>query len=518
MRNILLSLIIFVFWGCINDNGNYDYNPTRELRVLGLDGVFLTQGESVTLTPKVIVRGDKTETAVENVEFEWRIDNKVVSTEPTYTYVAESDGEFFGMLRFIDPLTKVVGTSSFGIKVGSKYKTGLVILSEENGKGMLSFIRSKQISAQDTVIFEGEWKDIYAESNGGEELKGIPYSVIEHWTYDDNNPICGELSILSNDGGRTCIQELNGESMKRETYIEQEFDEGRLPLNFAPKEIMQTCWDSFILDESGEVYIRRSTNNSAFHTGYFSDKVKLWNGQKFSKLMFPRYDKTDAVLALKIDEQTGENNYVGISSDYNTEHKNLKELELVASRSGVNINDFKNVQDEIICSDWRNTADYYETGMSVLMKTTTGDYILHCFVLDETTGTLLKVVSSTKINLTQEKGLSKVVGMCTNKKKNYTYYCDDYTIYALDNMHDNKFYEVKKFDKKIVAITDQSLLRNSSYPTALVVAFEDGMIEIWEFERQMPYKFHTKLYTSQYTYGNIKDIVVKAGVSTVFFY
>lgn len=413
-------------------------------------------------------------------------------------------------------MTKIVGTFDFDIRVDSKYKTGLVILSEENGKGVLSFIRSKLSYANDSVVYEGEWKDIYAEMNGGEELKGIPCSVVEHWVHNDNNPICGELSILANDGGNKYIEELNGESMKRETYIEQEFDGGQLPLNFAPKEIMQTCWDSFILDESGDVYIRRSTDKSAFHTGYFSDKVKLWNGQKFSKLMFSRYNKINALLALEIDQESGLQNYVGIVSYYNTEYRNLRRLELVTTDNEVDINDFKNIQDEVICSDWRNAGGYYQSGMSVLLKTINGDYVLHCFVLDEAATTSIEVVSSTKINLTKEKGLTNIVGMCTNKEKNYTYYCDDHTIYALDNRHDNKFYDVKRFDKKIVAITDQSLQTNSSFPTSLVIAFEDGTIEIWEFERERPYEFRTKLYASQYTYGNIKDIAVKAGVNTIF--
>lgn len=516
MKNIILLILFFISWGCIDDNGNYEYRPVRELQVLGVDNVYLSQDESVTITPKIVVKGDKTETAIENVEFEWKINNKVVSTEPTYTYIADSEGRFYVFLRFVDPLTKVVGTHRFEIEVNSKFNKGLIVLSEDKGKGMLSFIRAKDIGSLDTIVFEGEWKDIYAEFNGGEELKGIPYSVTEHWYYDDYNSVPGELAILSDDGGQVCVQEVNGSSMKRETYIEQEFDGGRLPMNFTPKQIMHTCWDSFILDESGVIYNRRSATNKAFHTGYFSDKVQLWNGQKFSKLIFTKYNNTGAVLAIEIDKQSGKHNYVGITADYNNEHKNLYRVEFVDIDNNVNIDDFKDIQEEIIFSDWRNTGGYKEYGMSVVSRDANRDYFLHCFVLDKPTSTTVEVVNSTKINLTKEHGVSKVVSMCTNKLKNFTYYCDENTIYALDNLHNNKFYEVKKFDKKIVDIADYSLHSDSGFTAYIAVAFEDGTIEIWECSRENQYEFHTRVYVSQANYGNIKDILFK-NYNTTFF-
>lgn len=64
MKNILLLLLLFVLGGCIDDNGNYEYNSVRELKVLDVDHIRLSQGESVTLTPKVIVYKDPTETPI----------------------------------------------------------------------------------------------------------------------------------------------------------------------------------------------------------------------------------------------------------------------------------------------------------------------------------------------------------------------------------------------------------------------------------------------------------------------
>ena len=107
MKNILFLLFAFVLWGCIEDNGNYDYNPSRDLIVEDVPGnITLTVGESVTLTPKPMVRYDKTKTIIEGVEYEWVLEGEVVSREPSFTYTAQEYGNFEGILRIKDPLTK----------------------------------------------------------------------------------------------------------------------------------------------------------------------------------------------------------------------------------------------------------------------------------------------------------------------------------------------------------------------------------------------------------------------------
>lgn len=528
MKNILLALICFSLFGCIKDDGHYDYQPMRKLDVENISlSIPLAEGEQIVLTPKVIKKYDKTKTPIENVKFEWSINHKVVSNEPSYTFVAKEIGEFQGMLRMTDPLTQSISCYTFTITVKTKYASGLLILSEENGKSQLSFIRSKWLYDKvDTVIYDGEWKNIYATENGGEELKGLPVSLNEHGVYDLHNTIFGEITIMTREGGKVYVQELNGETLKRETYIEQEFDGGVVPENFKPVETLQTCYDSFILDESGCVYIRRSATNEAFHTGYFSHKITLWNGQQFSKLMFAKYNSINAILALEKDQQTGEQNFVGIMSGYMNDKKNLRRLTLYAADNSVDINDFNGIKDECISSDWcraiNGRGQSYQSGMSVLFKSLVGDYILHYFVLEEAEESSIGVSKSVKINLTKEKGMSKVNGMCSNKLRNYTYIWDDNTIYALDNTSNRLSAQdirtVKTFTKKIVAVADQSIQsRRNKYPTALAVAFEDGTVEIWELEREEPYKFRKKLYASENSFGNIKAMLVKAGSSNVFF-
>ncbi len=516
MKNNILLLFTFIIFGCIEDKGNYEYNPVRDLEIKNLTSITLSVGETVTLIPKVIIRYDKTETALENVEYEWLVEHEVVGREPSLVYTGKEYGSYDCMLRIIDPLTKVVSYMDFEISVISKYNSGILILSEENGQAQLSMIRSKYM--QDTIIYDGEWKNVYSIENDGDKLRGKPIFMQEHWVYSDGGEISlGEITVLTEENGKILVQELNGNTLKRETYIEQEFKDGKVPLNFAPKSVLHTDFDSFILDKSGEVYIRRSSVNTAYHTGYFADNIKLWGGKNFSDLIFTQYNMVNGVLALEINEK-GKRDYVGIYSDYWRQESNLKRLNIIG---GYYNNHFKDLDDEILWCDWRALDDYYTSGMSIVTITQSGDYILHCFDMDQADRRSGKwnVLNSKKINLTKEKGIANLKGMCTNKKMNYTYYWDDYTIYALENWYNTDFFEVKKFDKKIVAVSDYSVWDRiwKKRLSALIIGFEDGSVEIWEIERGDAAKLKNKVYTSKNCFGNIKNIISKVGYCFDFF-
>lgn len=512
MKNILLLIFIFLFGGCIDDDGNYTYNPTRELDVKMDRDVTLTAGEVVILNPKVFVKGDADKTEIENAGYEWSLEHEIVSREKTYTFEAKSNGSYAGMLKVIDPLTETVSCFVFSITVQSKYEMGFLVLAEKDGKTDLSIIRAKEMYEPDTVIYDREWTNIYVEANNGQQLKGKPKSLTEHWVnYEYGEPPIGEVTVLTEEGDQVYVQELNGESMKRETFIEQEFKDNKLPVNFKPKKVIHTCFDSFILDESGVVYMRRSESNMGFHTGYFSEKVKLWNGQKFTDLLFTQYHQINAILAIEEDKQ-GNHNYVGIYSDEYWNGYNLRRLSIV----GEYADDFQNIDGELLWSDWYRMY-YGASAMSVVSKTTIGDYILHYFTLGEAGETSLEAFESEKINLTQKYQITDLKGMCTNKKAQYTYLFDKNTIYAFNNVS-REFSVVKKFQKEIVAIADNS--NSADYtqaPASLAVAFDDGKLEIWEFTRENPAVFQPQsVYTSENNFGKIKSVIFKMGSSGNF--
>lgn len=513
MKQILSVLLAFVFFGCIDDTGNYDYKPSRQLTVTEMSSkIVLTMGETITLSPKVIVKGDEAKKVVENVKLEWFLERKLVSDAASFEYHAMKNGSYDGMLKMTDPHTGAVSVFLFEISVQSKYETGFIILSEENGQSELSFIRSKWLSDPDTIVFEGEWKNIYAIENNGEKLKGKPVSLSEHWANDDYHTVMGEITVMTRDKEKTYVQELNGLSMVRETYLEQEFEGGVVPVGFHPISTMQTCWDSFILDASGLVYMRRSSVKEGYHTGFFSDKVTLYNGQLFTDLIFTQYKKMGAVMAVEKDEKSGKRKYIGIYSGVGGNNNNLLRLSVSTDDPG----HFNDLRDEILCSDWRYAGR--NSGVSVLMKSPAGEYILHCFDSEGSSRRAVFVTQSGRVNVTEEQGITVVKAMCTNKNFNYTYYCDDHTIYFMDNKYNERYGEMRNFDKKIVTIADLSLYNDSrKYSPALAIGFEDGSIEIWQIDRENPDRFDGRVFTSANRYGQIKSIICKVGSGARFF-
>ncbi|MEG0796762.1 MAG: PKD-like family lipoprotein [Odoribacter sp.] len=510
-RYILFSLLLTIF-GCIDDGGNYDYAPTRELQVIEMKSTnILTVGESVILSPKAIVKKDPLKIQIEGVKFEWLINYKVVAETETFTFTAESDGDYYGQLRMTDPLTGAISLFDFSITVKSPFETGYAILSEENGKAQLSFIRAKWLGQPDTIIYEGEYKDIYKQLNEGEDLQGLPISISEHWKYD-NGLQNGELTLLTGNESEVYAQELNGTSLKRETYIQQEFENG-MPAGCRPKQIIHTDWDSFLLDESGDVYIRRSNSLEGFHTGFFSDKIKLWNGRKFERLIFTNYSISNVIFGLERNPETGKNNWVGIYSDYWRADNNLQELAITGEHS----EDFYDFEDEILFTDTRNDVNW-SGDLSIVYKSKAGEYFLHCINIDRVSRSACRIGESIKINLGKELKITGVNGMCTNKKNNYTYLCDDHTIYWVENYYSEDYGEMKTFEKKISTIATNTRY-NGNYGKQLVsmaIAFEDGSVEIWEIKPNAT-AFLGRVFTSEHSYGKIKQVLGKIGNSGYFF-
>ena len=107
-------LFVSVLWGCIEDNGNYDYIATRELKAMDVKRYYtLSEGESVTLTPKVVEKEDKEEKVIENVEFEWYIDHELVSNEASFTYTAKKNGFYAGTMKMKDPVSQAYSFTVF---------------------------------------------------------------------------------------------------------------------------------------------------------------------------------------------------------------------------------------------------------------------------------------------------------------------------------------------------------------------------------------------------------------------
>lgn len=510
--------MVALMCGCIDDTGNYDYKELRKLEVTNYPyRVVLSPGESHTYAPRLMT---KDSTLIETAEYEWLVNNEVVSNQKAFTFTATKVGEFEILVRIIDPLTNASYLSETSVTVKSIYESGFLILSENGGNSELSMIRAKRIlgdrklGTKDTMIYDGEYANIYQTVMDGEKIAGKPYRIREHWANDDYNSVMGEITVMSEENGKYRAIELNGETMKRETYIEQEFQFNVLPSPFNPKEIIHTVWDSFILNEDEYIYPRRSAQGTAYHTGYFSADVKYLNGRKYSDLLFTYYPTLDAILALEYDSE-GKRNYVGIQISYYSDRKNLIRLPFVLSDE--NAAYFTDIQGKLLFSDYRFSGDA-DGAMSVILYRD-GAYYLHHFGANVFTNQSLEIVENQLLNLTQLQGINQLIGMCTTKKYNYTYYCDEHTLYFCEGEY-NDYGTVTSFpDRKIVSLAEQSNSSQSSNIRAhLAIAFDDGSLEIYELNPEDPSKLGKKVFTTTMKLEKIKQIIFKLGLDGRFFY
>ena len=508
-KYLLLLFSLISFASCVEDEGNYDYKESRNLTTVGIEQFYkLTVGESQVLTPKIIERYDKNEKEIEGAKIEWFINDEFVTEGPSYTFVAEKNGKYQFNLKIEDPKTKSISTNTFDIRVQSAYIQGFVILSELEGKSALSFLRTKWFNRPDTVVYTDDYLRVFEKHNNQESLLKEPIMITENLK-NEYTDLCGEIGVLTREGNNYSLQYLNGESLARETHVQQEFEGEELPANWHPKQMLHTIWDSFVLNEDGKVYIRREGSGEAFHTGVFSKDITLWNNNKFERLFFSDYARTDALMAIEVTPE-GKRQYVGIRNKVWSADYNLGRIDI----SGDYTDEFTNLKDEILFADWRR-GDYDENGLSVAQKTPADEYVLHCF----NTGYVgnrsktIPVEYSIKINLTKEIGITNVTGLCTSKAKNFTYIADDHSLYAVNNYKEHETWnKMHTFDKKIVSICDQSTFMSySDYKVALAIGFEDGSIEVWEINDEMPNIFNKKVYTSKNTFGKIKQILYKCG-------
>ena len=214
----------------------------------------------------------------------------------------------------------------------------------------------------------GYWDLAYQEVNSGEEV-----------LYD-------ELIVMQ---GSKWV-ELNGNSLMRSVYTEEEFN-GDIPEDFSPVDAVMTYSSKFLFNQNGHVYYNQRAVANDFHAGfYLSDPI--WGGTRFKKMYgiqkFNDYMRTIPVLTTDNSLQ-----YIwdgGMTSSFPTIHMST----LVYSGNVYEIIDdegkadsrFQNMEYEIITMLPASTAndDGYDTCMPrwVALMKKDGNYFLRNFSLD----------------------------------------------------------------------------------------------------------------------------------------
>lgn len=545
IKYIIFSFVaFFALTGCFEDKGNYEYKKFPDLSVALVKGTNtkIVQGESLKM---VLEMRNLPEGYVSEFTYEWyRWFNgvrEVVGTGDTYIFEAEKVGKFKFGYTATDVKTGAVYFSYDAIYVNPIFQRGFVILAEEEERTDMHFVvasliqGNKDTYSNDTIIYTKEFTSIY-KTMVDDPIIGKPIRITEHWGYEMPSEL-GELSVETQVGSDRKIIEVNGSTMERETYIEQEFIGGEVPTNFKPKKIIQAPWDSFIINEDGRVFNRRSASNKAFHLGYYDAKIPWGNKANIENIFMTHFISCDLFLAIEKDIETGKRNYVAVyEGGSNLGRSGLRVPQRL--NSDLKYNDLK---DEIIFDDYFKNIDDY--GMNALItKNSSNQLILNIltyewknfegvyylsFIEPEVEENEKDQLYNT-INLTQKFGINSLNGMFTIKT--YTadkivYMYDDHNLYYYDFMK-NTFKTVHSFSNKVItAATSNSMISRDDddftkfeiESLSLAFGFDDGSFEVYELDVDMVNrvdkfdKLGKLVYENKANFGKIKQILYKIG-------
>lgn len=535
---LLLLFISTLFTSCFSDKGNYEYSPVNQIVVeFTSDKYIISPEETVEIIPKLSYTDDAI-SIVSEVEYEWILDGKVVSNDPTYKFVAGTElGDFEGNLKVRNIATGEQYAGRFDVSVESPYKNGFLILYEDEiAQGEFGFIRSI-ISTQriaydsyDTLLFINEYPAIYEKANGFPMLRNS-VSFSEHSSSATSssgsiNPT--EITLYTGNG--TSVEDINGSTFARETKIQDEFVGGNVPAGFVPTKVVHSEWDSYVLTDKGLIYPRRSSDNDAYHTGNFFESFTYNDGAKYSGIFFTDYIGGETLLALELDKD-GKRNYVGIyCSDHRPDRYNGMRRVIIAGDNEGDAEKLKYMRDikgEIVASDYVNSRILNnEMGQSMLVKED-GKYYIHLMFLDAASTTELIIQKNIILEVSELNGSKEVLGMSTSKLKTHVYFWDESKVYVYDFDTDELSVLFDSPTRRISAFGAHTRIKyykegsedGSSIDAYFALGFESGEVEIYEFLRPDLTGVSNEgraVYKSKNNYGKIKQIDYKSGKTSDF--
>ena len=402
---IIYSLLLFIvagFYSCLDDKNSFDYKQVNELdgAILNMDeyGYEVNVGEELTISPTFKFTIDKENP---DVSYEWYLDGKKLdATTPSYTFSSDKYGIYELTYSVVDNKTGVKFSLSTKITVTSAYLKGWAILSDMNGRSVLSFIKVKTVKKlyydsygeeayKDSIVYEEVEKDIVPDL-GTEPRRLLESTGYWDLAYQEVNSgeevLYDELIVMQ---GSKWV-ELNGNSLMRSVYTEEEFN-GDIPEDFSPVDAVMTYSSKFLFNQNGHVYYNQRAVANDFHAGfYLSDPI--WGGTRFKKMYgiqkFNDYMRTIPVLTTDNSLQ-----YIwdgGLTYEFPTIHMNTLmysgNVYEIVDDEGKGDSRFQNMEYEIINMLPASTEkdDWYDTCMPrwVALLKKDGNYFLRNFSLD----------------------------------------------------------------------------------------------------------------------------------------
>lgn len=324
MRKILIYMLFLAgmsgLSACLDDKNNYNYSEINELKgdIEDMKGEYiLSYGEEVTITPSFKFSIDKENP---DVSYEWRVDGSLLPDETgaSCTISFERGGTYELTFTVVDNKSGVRFSKSCKLRVRSPFTRGWVILSDNGGQSVLSFVGAssathkmavtdpkdatkKDVIDRDTLVYNLVMRDV--TPGLGTNPTGLFLNAGYADEYDKLFEVSDEVGVMQDRWA-----ELNGTTLERSVYTEEEF-RGQLPeAGFHPQAAAMTYSAKALLNSDGYIYWAMNSFASDFHSCTYLN-FPLGKDQKFTGV-YPSY-RVNASYAI-IPACTEGNELVGL--------------------------------------------------------------------------------------------------------------------------------------------------------------------------------------------------------------
>lgn len=325
MKKILTYIFIWTTMiglsGCLDDDNNYDYSEVNKLEKTGIGGMrdeyFLVYQQELTITPTFEFTIDKENP---DVSYEWRLDGVLLpnETKASCTFSFEEGGVHEVTYTVVDNKSGVKFSRSCTLKVRSPYARGWLVLTENGQQSKLSFVGANSVSYKLTVTdgtkTEVIDRDSLAYSYVMEDVtpglgfnpKGLFLNAGYVGNYGETYEVPDEVIVMQDQWA-----ELNGVTLEREVYTEEEFRGDFPAVGFNPLMAAMTFSGKAILNSDKHIYWAGMAVPSDFHScGYTS--VPVGKNKKF-KGIYPSYKVNSYHIAIPVI--TEDNELAGLFDD-----------------------------------------------------------------------------------------------------------------------------------------------------------------------------------------------------------
>ena len=272
MKTIKLFLgyliAIIMLYSCIDDEGNYDYTELKTVVISNVSSNWSTPlGEEYVITPVIDYGGaDSTEFVyawVSEIQEEW---SDTISREKVLRYTFKEIARYMTVFIVEHVPTGSLTSKQIDINTVSRYSTGWTILSEQNNKSILSYVRAEQ--AGENEITYNLFENIYTELRG-DDLGTGPIRLGRHFSSASD-----EILVIQESGA----VEISGLDFSKVITTKEEFVKKDYPSGFVPKQAEYGSRLEAILGTDGNLYTRINPNGS-FQVCQYNDVPAISNAK-----------------------------------------------------------------------------------------------------------------------------------------------------------------------------------------------------------------------------------------------